>query len=199
MDSNPRPNLCLDFVNAFKDQSWLMQASSEAFERLVAWGVNSGAVEADEAEELRVMAKTDPDAVARTLRRARGIRGLLDRIFTAIAASGRPGERDLAAFNRAVARTLPHLQVVALGGGFLWSWQDGRHPLDRILWPVIRSSAELLVSSASSRIRECASETCSWLFLDTTRNGRRRWCDMNTCGNRAKARRYYQRHRETVA
>jgi len=196
MDSSPQDDLCLEFVNAFADQSWLTQSSSETFERLVAWGVDFGAVEADEAKELLVTEKKDPNAAGRTLRSARAIHRLLKRIFTTITVPDRPTDRDLAAFNRAVARTLPNLRIVALDAGFSWSWQDGTHLPDRILWPVIRSAAELLVSSDSSRIRECSSETCSWLFLDTSRNGRRRWCDMKTCGNRAKARRYYQRHRE---
>jgi predicted RNA-binding Zn ribbon-like protein len=67
--------------------------------------------------------------------------------------------------------------------------------MDQMLWPVARSAAELLTSERAGRVRECASETCSWLFLDGSRNGRRKWCDMASCGNRAKARRYYARHR----
>src|SRR5207302_22567 len=65
--------------------------------------------------------------------------------------------------------------------------------LDRMLWPVIRSAADLLVSGEAQRVRRCASETCDWLFLDTSRNHSRRWCDMSGCGNRAKARRHYAR------
>jgi predicted RNA-binding Zn ribbon-like protein len=66
-----------------------------------------------------------------------------------------------------------------------------------MLWPVARSAAELLSSESVDRVRECASSTCTWLFIDDSRNRRRRWCDMASCGNRAKARRYYERHRRS--
>jgi predicted RNA-binding Zn ribbon-like protein len=67
--------------------------------------------------------------------------------------------------------------------------------LRQVLWPVIRSAADLVTSPDISQIRECGAPDCNWLFLDRSRSGRRRWCDMSTCGNRAKARRYYSRHR----
>jgi predicted RNA-binding Zn ribbon-like protein len=65
--------------------------------------------------------------------------------------------------------------------------------LDRIFWPITRSAAELLTSADIDRVRECDGRGCGWLFLDTSKAGRRRWCSMAICGNRAKAR----RHRET--
>ena len=64
------------------------------------------------------------------------------------------------------------------------------------LWPVAHAAANLLVSDQVSRVRMCASDSCDWLFLDLSRNQMRRWCDMKTCGNRVKARRYYERSRE---
>jgi predicted RNA-binding Zn ribbon-like protein len=60
---------------------------------------------------------------------------------------------------------------------------------------VARSAADLLVSSARTDVRECASETCSWLFLDLSPRRSRRWCSMKTCGNRDKVRRFYARQR----
>jgi predicted RNA-binding Zn ribbon-like protein len=58
------------------------------------------------------------------------------------------------------------------------------------------AAAELLVSDIRAQIHECGGEGCGWLFLDTSRNHRRRWCTMQGCGNRAKARRFYERTRE---
>jgi len=62
-----------------------------------------------------------------------------------------------------------------------------------VLAPVVESAAALLTSPDLSRVRECESETCGWLFIDRSRNRSRRWCDMTVCGNRAKVRRHYQR------
>jgi predicted RNA-binding Zn ribbon-like protein len=55
--------------------------------------------------------------------------------------------------------------------------------------------ADLLAVPSFDRLRECQGERCGWLFIDSSKSGRRRWCTMEDCGNRAKARRYYQRHK----
>ncbi|WP_374229125.1 CGNR zinc finger domain-containing protein [Ktedonobacter sp. SOSP1-52] len=65
--------------------------------------------------------------------------------------------------------------------------------------PIVRSAAELLTSSERSLVRECASATCSWLFVDRTKNHRRRWCTTTGCGNVAKIRRYRQQLRRNEA
>jgi predicted RNA-binding Zn ribbon-like protein len=64
-----------------------------------------------------------------------------------------------------------------------------------MLWPVAHAASELLTSEDLAYVRRCASDSCAWLFLDKTKNHRRRWCEMKTCGNRDKARRYYQRQK----
>jgi predicted RNA-binding Zn ribbon-like protein len=56
----------------------------------------------------------------------------------------------------------------------------------------------LLGSSQRGRVRECSEESCRWLFLDHSKNRSRRWCNMQICGNRAKARRFYARTREGI-
>jgi predicted RNA-binding Zn ribbon-like protein len=84
-------------------------------------------------------------------------------------------------------------------GRFGWSWADDPVNLEMPLWPVTRSAADLLTSSDLRSLRLCASDTCAWLFLDTSRNGSRRWCSMRTCGNRAKARRHHARVRAAVS
>jgi predicted RNA-binding Zn ribbon-like protein len=55
---------------------------------------------------------------------------------------------------------------------------------------VVRAASDLLTSDALARVRQCADGSCAWLFLDTTRNRTRRWCDMKACGNRNKVRRF---------
>jgi predicted RNA-binding Zn ribbon-like protein len=65
--------------------------------------------------------------------------------------------------------------------------------LDWILNPLIRSAADLLVSDELKRVKRCGDPACGWLFLDTSRNKSRRWCDMSDCGNRAKASRFYKK------
>jgi predicted RNA-binding Zn ribbon-like protein len=66
--------------------------------------------------------------------------------------------------------------------------------LDRPIWPVAKQAADLLTAPRElARVGLCAGDGCGWLFFDRT--GRRRWCSMRSCGNRAKAASYYQRHK----
>ena len=96
---------------------------------------------------------------------------------------------------RAARGCPPPAQVVARHGRFGLDWASGGPALYRVLWPVVRSAAELLTSEDLRCVRKCAASDCGWIFLDTSRNRRRRWCDMRACGNRAKVRRPHERHR----
>ena len=73
-----------------------------------------------------------------------------------------------------------------------WAWPSPRQNTDAFD-PVLFDAAELLTAGNYDRLKHCPS--CHWLFSDQTRNGRRRWCDMADCGSRAKARSYYDRHK----
>ena len=68
--------------------------------------------------------------------------------------------------------------------------------LDHILNIIVKEIVELLTSDRVDRVKRCQSEECGWLFIDTSKNNSRKWCRMNGCGNRAKARRYYRRSKQ---
>ena len=97
------------------------------------------------------------------------------------------------ALNAVLAQALAQLRVVNTGEVFAWDWAGDDPTLDRMLWPIAQSAADLLTSDELGSVKQCSG--CSWLFVDRSRNHSRRWCDMRVCGNRAKARRYYERHR----
>jgi predicted RNA-binding Zn ribbon-like protein len=97
-----------------------------------------------------------------------------------------------------VLQTVPRQQLCCRGECCEWEWPAGKPDLRQVLWPAIQSAADLFTSADVGRIRECEAPDCNWLFIDQSRGGRRRWCDMSTCGNRAKARRYYDRHRRNT-
>jgi|SRR5271170_3918707 len=78
----------------------------------------------------------------------------------------------------------------------IWAWRGLGRQIAAPLWVLAQSAADLLLSGHASQIRSCDSETCHWLFLDTSKNHTRRWCDMKTCGNRMKARRFHARQIE---
>jgi predicted RNA-binding Zn ribbon-like protein len=94
---------------------------------------------------------------------------------------------------------MPHALVLPdpATAGYRWGW-TGRN-LDAPIWPITRSAADLLTSDTDRRlIRQCTASDCEWLFMDSTRNRSRQWCSMQSCGNREKARRHYQRQRQRL-
>jgi predicted RNA-binding Zn ribbon-like protein len=87
-----------------------------------------------------------------------------------------------------------HLTAVQLRP--VWSWHGLDGQVAAPVWLLAQEAVDCLLSDRSSQLRCCASETCRWLFLDTSKNRTRRWCDMKVCGNRMKARRFHARKSE---
>ena len=186
--------LCLDFANtrASRDTDNPIEYL-HSYADLVAWAEQVGLV--DDGKHLLEVARQRPAEAEAVLTRARVLREAIYSVFSHISAGKPVPSADLDTLNLAVTDALSRARVVARHDGFAWGWAAGPDDLDRVLWPVARSAAELLTSDALSRVRECAGDHCGWLFLDTSRNRSRRWCDMRDCGNRAKVRRHYQRRR----
>ena len=186
--------LCLDFSNTVE---WRArehpQESLTSYADLVSWGLDAGIVTNKEARLLLREARRRPDEASAALERAVSLRESIYRIFSSVAAKRRPKKEDLEILNDALAEAMAHARVVQAGAGFAWDWAGRERALEGILWPVVRSVAVLLTSGDLERVRECAGVGCGWLFVDVSRNRLRRWCDMKSCGNRAKARRHYER------
>jgi len=186
--------LCLDFVNTVHDRASTPRDMLCSYDDLLAWGQQAGILSVADASALREQAAQHPTDAAQMLQQAVAVRETIYRIFQAIALETPPTANDLAVFNAALAQSMTHGRIVPEAAGFAWHWDNSSaHRLDRVLWPVIRSAADLLTSHDLEQVRLCAAEDCGWLFLDESKNHTRRWCDMKTCGNRAKARRHYQK------
>ena len=126
---------------------------------------------------------------------AKALRVEIHALFGATAQGRAPKADDLIEINAALARGPDHRKLVVSGGTV--AWETGLvGPADhRLLWRIARSAAELLTGDQLARVKLCAMPDCGWLFLDDSRAGNRRWCSMETCGNRHKARRHYGRHK----
>jgi predicted RNA-binding Zn ribbon-like protein len=131
----------------------------------------------------------------RQLDRVREVREELYQLFQAMRRAPRGGASPLASLNARLAAVAPKRQLASRAGVVRWEWAASVRDPDRVLGPVLADAAELLVAGAHPGIRQCDGETCGWLFLDRSRAGRRRWCSMSDCGNRAKVRRHYRRIR----
>ena len=188
--------LCLDFANTIGDRPRCSEEKLGGYADLLRWGHQTEILTTGERRRLERLARRDPSAADRVFGHAIALRETIYRIFAQLACGEAPATEDLESLNSRLPEALGRLEIRRQEEGFDWRWGGPPEALDRLLWPVVRSAAELLTSREASRVCECASETCSWLFVDRSRNHRRRWCDMATCGNRAKARRHYRRRCE---
>ena len=163
------------------------------YRALVEWAERAYLITRTARRQLSKQAARHPRLGAKTHRQAIALRGHLYRIFRAVARGKRPAPRDVKVLNKWLADVFARRKIVAKGKRFEWSTSDDK-ALDRPLWSVVLSAGELLVGGYHDRIKECPGDNCGWLFLDTSKNGQRKWCLMETCGNVAKARRFYDRH-----
>ena len=193
--------LCLDFVNTVGNRAddAISRDYLEDYAALVDWARQAGLVSDAEAGSLRRGASRQPDAAAAALDRAKTLREAMHTVVLNVAKSRGADPAALAKLNQFVMEFLARSQLVASPAGFRLEHLDDPADLGKMLWPVVRSAIDLLTSADSQRLRECAGHPCGWLFLDTSRGGRRRWCEMADCGNRAKVRRFRAQHRGRAA
>jgi predicted RNA-binding Zn ribbon-like protein len=191
---------CLDFANTVGgDALHDPREFLDSYEDLIHFAKMAGLVPPERARALVARAKREPEQAALALEDARQLRGAIFRVFFALSHERKPAPDDLARLNDTLARALAHRRLVQRGGSFELGWDDEGDPLDRPLWPIVVSAAELLADEDRPPVRVCCSSAerrCTWLFADSSRNRSRRWCSMRDCGNRAKARRHYQRGRK---
>ena len=188
--------VCLDFVNTVDGRrNGHSRDYLGSYDDLVFWARHVELVTEDEARQLIDRARRRPTEASQVFEQALVLRETIYRIFMAQASGERPAATDLANLNEALSEALARLQLVPTATGFDWTWRVEAQDLERLLWPLTRSASELLTSAELNRVRECGGDDCGWLFVDTSRNRSRRWGDMKSCGNRAKAQRHYQRKR----
>jgi predicted RNA-binding Zn ribbon-like protein len=186
-------SLCLDFVNTVSDRVGEPREHLNAYADLLEFERQAGAMPTAEVEELAVEAAADPEHARSVTSHAVATREVVYRIVRAIATDAVPDDRDLEALNAVLVDGLAKARLVREGDAYRWSWAGDCSCLERPVWQVAHSAADLLASGRLDRVRLCGSDTCEWLFLDESRNRSRRWCDMSTCGNREKARRHYEK------
>ena len=162
---------------------------------LAAWGQQAGVLSPEEAV-LAVAA--DP---AR-LESFRELREALRRLIRAHGADEEVPPSALETINRSVPPVLSHTRIAAEGDGFrvridelCGDASDPDHVLDHLVWAIGQSAISLLTDPDElDMISECPASDCGYLFRDTS-HGRRRWCSMKSCGNRAKVQRFRERQK----
>jgi predicted RNA-binding Zn ribbon-like protein len=121
------------------------------------------------------------------------LREALYAIFASVMRRQAPDPEALEELNQVLTQADAARELVWRSQRFAWRDGDPTAQPTAPLWPIARSAADLLTSVEREWVRECDSNTCRWLFLDRSRNHSRQWCDMKSCGNRQKARRFHAR------
>ena len=193
-DQTPENPLCLDFTHTLDERgSGHPQELLNSYSDFVSWGLSMHLLTDDEAQHLLEEAARHPARASQAFQKAIILREAIYRIFYEIAEDSSPAGADLTTLNARLSEAMSHARIISKEDGFVWGWDADERALERLLWMIVRSAADLLTSPELDTVRACAAEDCRWLFLDTSKNRSRRWCDMKTCGNRAKARRHYGR------
>jgi len=183
--------LCLDFANTANWESQMEpKRNLRTYIDLIRWALQLHILTKTEAEHVLRESKRQDKQADDVLKSAWQFQDMIYRIFSNYIDHKNPQVRDLEMLNRALSEALLYQRIKSKSGEFQWVWEDQEIRLDRMLWPVLRSTADLLTSERLHQVKKC--EGCGWLFLDNN-NGTRRWCTMSVCGNRAKARRHYAR------
>jgi predicted RNA-binding Zn ribbon-like protein len=164
-----------------------------AYADLVAWGVHAGLLTERDAKQLLRSAENQPRSASAVVKRGLRLRQTLYRLFKSVVENWRADPADIEFLNQELYIARGHQSLVSIGNKLGWTWDASDEALDRILWPLALSGAELLSADDISRLRQCGGEECGWLFLDTSRNRSRQWCEMSDCGNLAKVRRFRRR------
>ncbi len=185
--------LSLDFANTVHDRVDTSKDQDQlgTYADLVSWARAAGTITSKLASRLADLMIKDPKQTASAFRRAIRLREAIYRTFAAVSNAQSPNDKDVELICSAFADAGSRLSVIPGGDGIEMRWRLDPHDAGGVLAPIAFSANELLLCDDLRRLKQC--QPCGWLFLDKSKGGRRRWCDMKTCGNRAKVTRFRQR------
>ena len=168
--------LCLDFANTVNCRPRPTRDDLTSGAGLLRWAAAAGLP----------LEATDVDVEA-ALPALRALREAVYELFSAIADGDDPPAEAMRAIATTYAGALSHALWERAGARVVPTWTSASP--QALAWRVSASALDVLRDGPLDRVGRCPS--CRWLFLDTSRNGRRRWCSMDTCGSRAKSARYF--------
>jgi predicted RNA-binding Zn ribbon-like protein len=178
-----------DFMNTLALKSGSLVDQFTTFDDAASWLTERGiSHEGLSAAALRAPGVSDDEALARV----RSVREAMREVSHAVAEDRPPTEAALAEVNRAL-RARERIELVRAPDGVSVGHSHVGDPLDDALARLAEPLVEEIQAGRADRVRICANATCAWVFFDESRAGHRRWCDMASCGNRAKAARHRAR------
>jgi predicted RNA-binding Zn ribbon-like protein len=160
---------------------------------LIAFSGQTGLLAAKTARVLRN--EVSPKTSERVLAETRELREALAEVFYAQLDGRRPDSTQIATLERFFREAREREKLVWNAPNLFWELSGAESDAELPLWLLARSACSLLLAPDMRKLRACHNAECRWLFLDTSKNHTRRWCDMAVCGNRMKARRFKAQQR----
>ncbi|MCG8306531.1 MAG: CGNR zinc finger domain-containing protein [Cytophagales bacterium] len=187
--------ICFDFTNTVHSRKEeMMEDYLHTYTDLLQWCRRTGSLPEERIERLQSTADEQPAKAEGVLKQAKKIREVLYGVFSALAARKQPQASMMEQYNKAMRQSLIHLRFYYEHEEKKLDWQQEVVQLEEPLWRILKSAFDIWVQEDLKRIKEC--ESCGWMFLDTSKNNRRRWCNMQSCGSIDKALRYYYRKKK---
>lgn len=191
-------DLAFEFLNTRELEQGVLVDRLTSAEDALDWIVGQGLVHDVAASSERARLTSDPARAERVLENVRAVRDALREIADAVTESRAPDVAAVRMVNSAL-RARPVDELVVIDGVVRLSHGHAEDPFAEALARLAEPIVEEISEGHPERLRVCANDTCRWVFFDSSRSGRRRWCDMTTCGNRAKAARHRARQKEQQA
>jgi len=191
-------DLALDFVNTVTARDTNAIDWIDSYDALLRWAASTGAFTKKDLASLAALARADAKRAVAALRRARALRDAFCSVFYSLIAGRAPSAMPLSLIEEASLAAANASNLGFGGGRVAVHWSVAKSGLDLIAHVVTTRALALLESLPDSRLRLCAGVECGWIFIDTSKNGKRRWCDMATCGNAEKARRFAAVHSKSA-
>ena len=163
---------------------------------VVEWLRHAKALPVEETDWLQTRVAERPDLARDLLATAVALRDAVHDIGVALGHSAKPPKAALASLSALHARCVAKAELAPGVESCRWQWSVRASPVEAALGPIALAAVRLFTEGDFARIRECGGHACGWLFYDRSKNNRRRWCEMEVCGNRAKQRRLAARRRE---
>lgn len=187
--------LWLDFVNTDDARLGVRLDTIDAFDKYVDWLEAAELIDAARASALRRRALDQPSGAAAALVEARRIRAALRALLERGRSTAGQAARDaaVAEINRVLGRAVGTRRIDAVEDRYVRTFVPVGDVFGGLVIPIVESAVDSLVRGEFDRIRTCADRRCPRHFADDTKSHTRRWCDMRTCGNRAKAQRRRRR------
>lgn len=185
----------LDFVNTL-DWRFREEGPEElvgSYEDLLRFAEQSKMLSTKQVRQL--LRATGHSAGMRVLKRSTELREAMAEVFYAQVEGLEPSDASLRMLEQSFKAARFNQKLSWKDSRVAWGWPEMESEAELPLWLLSLNTSELMTSEAIHKLRACDIPECRWLFLDTSKNHARRWCDMKICGNRMKARRFKARQK----